>query len=147
MKRKHKLTLIVFLFLFAGVCFGCWALARSFSTSPLRRKLPPTAQQVQEWRWSEEGPLGQDYSYALKARITEEEFLAYVHELDMAPYSVEKGYGYGFVLTWRPPGMPPELEWWDPSDSYETTYIYDGRSWWTYAKWENGFIYVVSYNI
>jgi hypothetical protein len=122
------------------------ALHNRLTISPLRRALPTTATEVQEWQWTEEGLLAQDYAYQLKAKITEQEFLEYIHKLELTPHTPERKYGLGFVLSW---GIfdSPQRAWWDPSPDTTNTYVYDGGSWWTYAKWENGYIYVVSYNI
>ncbi len=107
------------------------------------------AGEIHEWQWSEGGLTGQDYVYILSAKITEQQFLEYVDRLDMTPHTPEREYSPGFALYWYPHELHSNeaLEWWTPSRDDDGVYVYDGRSWWDYAKWENGYIYVVSYNI
>jgi len=148
--RNRKLLLICLTaVLFILACLGGRALIQNIFASPLRKGLPPTATQIREWRWAEGGLTGQDYAYLLRAKITKQEFLDYVDRFDMMPHTPEREYSCGFFLDWCP-GMLHSCEspeWWTPSNRSDNTYVYDGGSWWQCAQWENGYIYVVSYNI
>jgi hypothetical protein len=148
--RNRKLLLACLIAVLLILTYlGGRALIQSVLASPLRKGLPPTATQIREWRWSEGGLTGQDYTYLLRAKITKQEFLDYVDRFDMAPHTPEREYSYGFVLTWHPYTQHSyeALEWWTPSESSNGTYVHDGGSWWQYAKWENGYIYIVSCSI
>jgi hypothetical protein len=149
MKRKpfsrHALVTILIL---CGACIGIGVGAqraiRTVTMRPLRRALPPTAQDVHEWSWEEGGLTGQDYAYCLKAKITRSEFDAYVKKFNLTSYIPNQQYSNGFYPSWR---CKDEIDWWTPSDDTSSTYVYDGGSVWTYAKYENGYVFVVSYNI
>lgn len=67
-------VLIVFLFLF--VCVGCGVLPQS----PYRRALPRTASEIKEYR---SGVV--DFTYLLRAKITEDEFSDYVKLFGLLP--------------------------------------------------------------
>jgi len=127
-----------------AIGLGLRQVAISLTTTPLRKALPASARDIHEWSGGEEGILAQDYMYLLKARITPDEFDAYVNRFGMTPHTPNRSYQYGFQPGWR---IGQELEWWDPSDDVSNTYVLDHSSAWTYAKYENGYLYVVSYNI
>lgn len=142
---RHRLMLLLIL---GSVCFWVWAIIQNLTMSQWRKALPSTAQDVREWQWDEGGPLPQDYIYLLRARITDEEFEIYVKQLGLVPYLAGREYSHGFTPRWYFSQLTDEqLKWWTPTDSSDGTYINDGGSWWRYAKYKNGYVYVVSYNI
>jgi hypothetical protein len=149
MKNRKLLLLSLTVMSLILACLGGRALIQHIFASPLRKGLPTTATQIREWRWSEGGLTGQDYVYLLRAKITQQEFLDYVDKFDMTPHTPERGYSRGFVLDWHPHTQHSDeaLEWWTPSPNFDNTYAHDGGSWWRYAKWENGYIYLVSCSI
>lgn len=105
--------------------------------------LPQTASEVQEWSWAD-GFLP-DYAYQLKARITEAEFRKFVSDLGLTPHTAERKYSEQSWLSWR--GSPAfEGTWWDASGSLDSTYVTEGHNTWSYAKFENGFLYFKSLN-
>lgn len=87
--------------------------------------------------------------YLLRAKITEDEFYTYVNKLNLTPHTSTREYGYGFILNWHPHEhlTDDQLDWWTPTENFDSTYVYDGGSWWRYAKYEDGYIFVVSFNI
>lgn len=104
-----------------------------------RKKLPWSATDVHEWHW--EDFLIPDYSYCLKAKMSEEAFQDYVQEfgLEKKEMPLENKY-----VNWSGPG--PEKLWWDVSTNLDDTYMFidaqgDG---WTLAKYENGYLYLHS---
>jgi len=153
MKNKRRVRLlggIIVCVILVVACLGGQASIRLLFASPIRRALPWTAREVHEWQWNEPGLTGQDYTYLVKARISERQFDAYVDRLDLSPHSPDRDYEHsGFSPNWDPhlPGTDQSPVWWDPSASLDGTYVYDGGSWWIVAKWENGIVYAVSYCI
>ncbi len=116
---------------------------------PIRKALPFTAQDVHDWSWEEEGETGQDYCYMVKAKIKPEEFRQYINRFELTPHTPTRQYSGGFDPGWSGSGcvMAPKLDWWTPSDDTSGTYVHDYGSAWLYAKYEGGYIFVVSYNI
>jgi hypothetical protein len=111
---------------------------------PLEKALPPSATEIRTWEGGEEGPLAQDFYFMMKARITREEFEAYVEDMEMTLHTDEREYDFGFNPDWS---SNSDVNWWIPSPELDETYVRDDGSAWTYSKYENGFIWVVSYNI
>ena len=104
--------------------------------------LPSSATDVHEWA-HDDGFLP-DYTHLLKARITADEFRAYVEKAGMAPHTPTRKYEDDeHWLNWRFTGGCHE-DWWDPSDSLEGTFARNHGDEWGYAKYENGYIYVKS---
>ncbi len=144
-KRKVLAVSITVIFLSAVVvCLGGWMIVRNILVSPLCEALPPTAGEIQEWHWNEGGLTGQDYVYLLRAKITEQEFREYVDNLGWTPYMADREYG--FVWGWYPHELhsDEEIEWWTPSEDSNGAYIHSEDARMRYAKWEDGYIYVVS---
>jgi hypothetical protein len=130
------------------ICGGMVLFIRDFRMWPQRKALPSTAEDIQEWSWIEPGPLSQDYSYLLRAKISEEEFAVYVNERGLEPYIQPAEDSSDFFISWHPfNSRITHLEWWNPTDSFENTYIISSDSWWEYAKYENGYIFAVAFNI
>ena len=161
MKSKTRVA-----YLLAGIlalclvcaCAGLAGLAgRDFigraTVSPLRSALPATAEDIHEWSWDEGGPLAQDYDYVLKAKITQSEFDQYVRDFKLTPHTPGRRYTEPFEPDWElgwlwdmdNNGVRPE--WFTATTDLSGTYVYDGGSSWIYAKYENGYIYVVAFNI
>ena len=111
-----------------------------------QKKLPPTAKEVQVWL--QEDGLLPDYTYLLRARITKEEFEQYVAELSLTPHSAERKYDDSVAwLSWSAqPLRGSAPEWWIPTRAQETTFVRQERQNWTYAKHENGYVYLKSLN-
>ncbi len=118
--------------------------AKILTTPPLRRALPASAQDIHEWSRDEGGELAQDYSYLLKAKITRDEFYQYVNKFNMTLYTPTQQYSCGFYPGWSSSKKP---DWWTPSEDLQGTYVRAENCAWTYAKYEDGYIYVVSFNI
>ncbi len=125
---------------------GLRTLVVYLTESPLRRALPHGATGIEGWSWTEPGPLGQDGSAMLRARIPEDAFEKYAKDLGMTPHTANRAYGNGFSPSYVSLADEP-LDWWDPTDEVEGTWVLDQGSSWTWAKWENGFVYVLSWSI
>jgi hypothetical protein len=104
-----------------------------------RKQLPWSASDIHEWYW-EEGFLP-DYSYCLKAKMSEEAFLDYVQEFGLKKKEMPLENEY---VRWS--GPRTEESWWDVSTNLDDTYMFidaQGDSW-TLAKYENGYLYLHS---
>jgi len=110
---------------------------------PARRALPFGAEGIHEW-YRSNGFLP-DYSYQLKAKITEEQFRQYVSNLGLTPHTEARQYTQSPIpwLSWRPqPGFTGD--WWDPSESLSSTFVRQEGDCWTFAKYENGYLFLAS---
>jgi hypothetical protein len=97
-----------------------------------------------EWSWSD-GFLP-DYSYVMKARISQGDFEAFRLTLNLAPHTPERRYSDDVhLLSWSAPSGFTNT-WWDASTSLETTFVNQGNDTWSFAKYENGFLYFQSLN-
>jgi hypothetical protein len=133
--RAIRRTVIV-LTVLAGLA---WAW-HELNVWPLRRALPWSATDIHEW--SREDGFLPDYTYLLKAKITPEEFRSYVHARGLTPHAASREYeDQESWLGWQGrSGLP----WWTPTDSLDTTFVANYGREWTYAKYEDGYIYVKS---
>lgn len=121
-------------------CLPACRMVSKFLNEPgLVRALPETATDVKTWSWQEQGPIPQDSTLRIRARITHEEFVDYVTGLGLTPHAPERTYGHGFSPAWGP---DPEIEWWTPSSSLAETYVLEDGASWTSAKWEDGFVWI-----
>lgn len=133
---------------FAGLGLGIRQVINAMTASPLRKALPSTAQDIHESAWEEGGDTGQDYCYLLRAKITPAEFQQYVNKLNLTLHTPTRQYSNGFSPNWSIScGIGKKPDWWTPLNDSSGTYVREGNSAWTYAKYENGYIFVVSYNI
>ncbi|MCP4422738.1 MAG: hypothetical protein GY805_39520 [Chloroflexi bacterium] len=145
-KLRFKVITVVELLIVVGACLGSLLLIENLTTSPYRKALPPTAREIREWDWDEGGIIPQDSAYGLRAKISEEEFFDYVARLNLLPYSSTKNEDV--FPSWNHPSLrDEEPEWWIPTSNLENTYIFSENNLWLYAKYENGYLYVLSFNI
>jgi|GEM_PF-1673102 len=115
----------------------CWTYLFQWEA---RRALPWSATDIQEWSWKE-WPF-RDYSYHLKAKITETQFHQYIPKFDLTPHTPSRRYDDGPEpwLAWRQSGP----NWWDPSESLDHTFVHQDGYCWTFAKYERGYLYFTS---
>ena len=141
MKRRTKIILAVALLMLIG---GGWWVFSGDGKPSWRRYLPRTATDIHEWAWAD-GFLP-DYSYLLKARITDGEFQTFVTQLGLTPHTADRNYSDdSHWLSWqRAPGF--NENWWDASPALDSTYVWQGKDTWAFAKYENGFLYFQSLN-
>jgi hypothetical protein len=124
----------------SALCF--FLLAYYVTTSGLRRALPWGASDIHE--------LGidrfPDFTLYLKARIREDQFLPYVSRLGLTPHYPGRRYPDSplWGIDWQ--GEPEVDSWWDPSKNTEATYAENKGHVWTFAKYEDGFVYVKSFS-
>ncbi len=78
--------------------------------------------------------------------MTEAQFHRYISKFALTPHTAERQYSDSAVwLRWRhAPGFTGE--WWDPSMSLDSTYVWQGGDTWIFAKYERGFLYLASVN-
>ncbi|WP_420645679.1 hypothetical protein [Candidatus Leptofilum sp.] len=144
--RVTTILVSITLLVFVGICLGGWFLFKEITTSPFRKALPATAEEVHEWSWNEPGPLSQDFSYMLAARISNQDFMNYVDQFDLSPYDQQMDVN---APSWSSGQQLNDdiLDWWTPTESTEGTYVYATGSYWIYAKHENGYLFLYAYNI
>jgi hypothetical protein len=119
-----------------------WALWGRMTQWGFRRALPSNAEDVHEW-FREDGFLP-DYSYKLKAKISEEQFHQYVERFELTQHYPLRQYSDDIEpwLRWKADRAAPE--WWDPSESLVQTFVRQSGDNWTYAKRERGYLYLKS---
>lgn len=111
--------------------------------SSARRALPFSAEDIHEWE-KDFGFLP-DFTYHLKAKITEEQFHRYVEKLGLTPHPSTREYLQSSVpwLSWE--SLPGSVgDWWDPSDSLDFTFVLHERDFWMFAKYEHGYLYLTA---
>ena len=158
MKRKTKIIVGVTLLVLAAGGGGWWgyrkyeerrvtAMLMEFLFTPMppswRDSLPATATDVHEWAWAEPF-LPDDYSYRLKARLTEPEFQQLMTKLNLTPHTPDRKYSE--ESNWLSYSRDPRCkeDWWDASSSIDGSFVQQDRRTWTFAKYENGFLYFAS---
>ena len=109
-----------------------------------RNKLPRTAQDVHEWFWSP--GFIPDYNYHLKAKVSAPQFKHYVSRFSLTPHSPARTYSESADLWLRWEDDDCGEKWWDPSDKVDGTYVEQEHDTWTFAKYENGYLYLTSLN-
>ncbi len=126
---KHRTySILVAIFL---LCLGCGLLPQS----PYRQTLPETATDIQEHR---NGVV--DFTYLLRARITEVEFRRYTDDLGLTPVNNATWEDGGVVKPSRPHRDDPD--WWSPLRSVDRVFQLRQDSDMISAKYENGFVYL-----
>jgi hypothetical protein len=108
------------------------------TTISWRSSLPDTATDVKEHAWAD-GFLP-DYDYYLRARISTVEFEKFVKDLELTPHATNRVYSESSCLSWSG-HLLGDSEWWNPTESLEGTYVREGGTNWTFAKYENGYLY------
>jgi len=121
---------------------GALGLCYEVFTWTFRKALPWSAGDVHEWYQTD--TLLPDYGYQLKARVSERQFRDYIARFDLTPHTAARAYSDDMLwLRWNPaPGF--EEGWWDPSDSLDATFVWQGYHTWIFAKHEHGFLYLAS---
>jgi hypothetical protein len=138
---KHRLVVVglvcLALILAAIAVWGWYVLA----TSPLRQALPWSAREVVDL--TVDGPP--DHGYFLRAKITEPEFRAYCERMRLTPHTSDRVYTDDEMwLSWDGPAGGRTPDWWNPSSGLDGTYVEQSGKVWTFAKYENGYLYVKS---
>jgi hypothetical protein len=147
--RRRSAWLIALLVVLPLVILGVLGARNLFiymTESPLVHALPDDARDVRVWSAYEPGPIGQDHALMLKARVSKRQFFSYRRRLKMKKHTVDREYAHGFSPHWSPL-CSEELPWWDPSSSTTGTYVLERGASWTWAKHEEGYMYVMSWSI
>ena len=106
--------------------------------------LPEKATEIEEWSWSD-GFLP-DYTYFMRARVSESGFTEFITKLDLTLHTASRSYSQDVsMLSWH---YSPEgnVAWWNPSESLQETYVSESSDTWTFAKYEGGFLYFHSFS-
>ena len=123
--------------------FGSFGSSDDHSGSAIswRSSLPVTAADVHEHAWAD-GFLP-DYDYYLCARITEAEFEKFVQDLGLTPHTASRIYSDSEESSWLSWSghLLGDNTWWHPTDSLESTFVKEGGTTWSFAKYEDGFLY------
>lgn len=140
-KRRWSVALFTAL-LVTGVAWALWGPMTQWG---FRRALPSNAEDVHEWFW-EDGFLP-DYTYKLKAKMSDEQFHRYLERLKLTPHSPDRPYSDDSQvwLRWKD-RHGGALECWDPSESLAETFVLQAGDTWTFAKRERGYLYLKSLN-
>jgi hypothetical protein len=136
-KSRHRWALTFTTLFVLGIIWFCWARPDEWG---FRRELPWTAGDIHEDY--ETDALLPDYSYQLKARITEAEFQVYIAKFKLTPHTPTRHYAESFdaLLGW----WQHTNDWWDPSTSLSNTFVWQRGTEWTFAKYEHGYLYLKS---
>jgi len=133
------------LILFGGLYLLIFGFPSSSSDSSLswKSELPSTATEIQESGWVE-GFLP-DYSYILRARISDTEFADFCSRLKLTPHSETRTYSDDtHWLSWTALPNVDGGDWWIPTESLERTFVRQDGSSWSFAKHEDGYLYFQS---
>jgi len=138
-KVQISVAVVVSIGFLATVSIVVFLWAR-FHEWGFRRELPWSAKDVHE-RYDSDVLLP-DYSYNLKAKITQGEFRLYVTKFGLTPHTSTRQYSESPdpILNWQ----SATNSWWDPSDSMQNTFVWQGGTTWTFAKYERGHLYLES---
>jgi len=130
--------------LVVGVLIFGFPFSRSGHFTPSwKSELPSTATEVYEEGSGEKIPG--DYSYRMRAKVSEEEFADFCKRLEMTLHTEDREYDdleYGFSWEGNPAGCGG---WWVPTDSTEETFVWQKGHTWSYAKYEDGHLYFGSF--
>ena len=108
------------------------------TTSYFRQNLPWGVEEFQE----KSVDCFPDHSYFLKVRISAEVFAEFVARVELTRHSDDRNYTDDKTwLSWNGLQTPA---FWDASDSLEGTYVRQSGDCWTFAKYENGYLYLRS---
>lgn len=136
LRYKHWMMLIM---AFAILQFKAY----DYFTMGFRKALPFSTWDIQESYWSD-GFLP-DYSYCLKAKMTREEFEAYISRfgLTLNPTIPDLGRDEMPSPSWGGPWGG--ASWWDVTSTMDSTYYeWPKLDNWTLAKYEHGYLYLHS---
>ncbi len=138
-RMRRRFVALVLAVVVVAVAWASWGRMTQWG---FRRALPSNAEDVHEWI-REDGFLP-DYSYKLKAKISDEDFHRYIDRLKLTPNAAGRQYSQDAEawLRWQPDPAAPE--WWNPSESLAETFVRHSGDNWTYAKRERGYLYLKS---
>ena len=116
------------------------AKVNSQGRQPLVRCLPWLATDVQFHR--DEG-LFPDHRHLLIAQISREEFENYINCQNITLHRKDRVYADDEMwLGWDV--IPGDPTWWTPTASLLQTYVRQEGDTWTFAKFEDGYLYAMS---
>ena len=131
-RRIILLVVVLCCVVTGGLLYACHCL----TTSPLRRALPWGADDVRD-HYVDMTP---DYAYYLKASISESDFRRYCARLRLTPHTPQRTYTDDLMwLSWD--ALAP-IDWWNPSPGIADTHVLQEGRHWTFAKHENGTLYL-----
>jgi len=121
-------------------CLG-WYSWYWLTTSPLRRALPRGSTDVTDLYVD----IWPDYCYYLKAKLPSvKSFAQYCSDMNLTPHTGQRVYTDDTSwLSWS--SLEPRTEsWWKPSPSLSGTFVEQAGHYWTMAKYEDGYLYVMA---
>ena len=136
-KSRHRWALVLTSLFVLGILWFSWARPDEWG---FRRELPGSVEDIHEDY--ETDSLLPDYSYQLKARITEPEFQAYIAKFKLTPHTPTRQYDEspGPMLDW----WQRTNTWWGAVPSLSNTYVRQRGTEWTFATYEHGYLYLKS---
>ena len=144
---KNRKLIFISLGLLVSMCclisVVCSAFTYNLFTNPGRyiTELPKNAKDV---NYVDED-LFPDYIYRLRAKIDEKDFVPYVEKFKMTKHTPDRLYDEDCPYCISFFKGVKDYDWWNPTDSIENVYVYQSNTTWTYAKYENGYLYLVSW--
>jgi hypothetical protein len=134
----------VVLVFIGGVYLLIGSLFSSSDSPPSwKSELPATATEIMESGFAE--GFIPDYSYILRAKISESEFTEFCSRLKLTPHSETRVYpDEENWLSWSSPPMVDADDWWIPTESLEKTFVRQDGHTWSFAKHEEGYLYFQS---
>ena len=116
---------------------GRWAWDY-FTTEPLKRALPDGAEVLYERRLSRPP----DFSCYLKVDMDESSFREYCRRLGLTPHHPDRKYTDDTMwLSWDVLSEGRDEDW-NPTPGMAGWYVKQVGDGWTFAKWENGTMYL-----
>ena len=137
-RKRFFIYICLFLSIFILISIFLFIIYKSFLfQEKARRLLPKSSKDVREFNWSNPGFLP-DYWYALKAKMTSDEFETYRKKMGFISVPKDK---WEDSNNWS--GMSGIESWWDPNGDSEVLYYNPNLSGSTKAimKFENGYLY------
>ncbi len=111
-----------------------------YVTTTAYRRFLPWGVEIHEEKFSE----FQDYSYYLKAKVSEETFQDFVSHFKLKLHTAGSQYTDDTTwLSWQGLRAP---SFWNPTASLKKTYVYQGGHCWELAKYENGYLYYYAFS-
>ncbi len=132
--RRERRTLVTALLVLCACLVAGYFV---FFVSPLRRALPSSASDVHEYSWTQPGPLSQDFSYLLKARLAKDELAPYAERAGLVPYERGLEIHHGIDGAWDTAWGQP---WWDPPPELDGSYVDFWQGGWTVVRWKDGWL-------
>lgn len=133
---------IVFLCSTVLLLSSCQGTSSPVEVTPLKL-ISGKASDIEEF--SREEDFLSDYTYYLKATVSQKQFGELVYKLDLIEFDQFKKVHSGPRLaSWYP--VPEEVKkWWNPSEEYSSSFLKVDGDKWILAKYENSHLFYYSF--